>query len=562
MKTQLKYITAFVTLLFCARISAQALPDAIRLLDGEQYEKAKGLLKQLIASEPTNGDNFYYFGDLLLKTDDPDSAKIIFQKGLNINGTNPLVHVGMARYYFATGNSAEGEKELSANAKSLLSTQSGSKGTITPQRQAVIYLAIAETEIMSSSPNYDDAINMTNMAEKQDPKNPNVFLIRGDVLYKKDPVNGTPAITEYLKAVKLDPKSCKGNLRIGNIYANGKNMAAAIGYYNIALKTDSTFAPAWRFKGEAEYMQTKFDSASYCYNHYLKLNNDCYSRYRYCAFLYKSGDYDNAITQGGQVLSCDSSITVVYRILGRCYLEKKVAEPQKAIDMFNLFFVKQKVYGKPPILADDYLNLGKAYSKMNKDSLAIVNYLKGTSIDTGRNDIYFDVATSYYKMKKYDMAATYYKKKIDSNPAQATISDWTAYGRALYVQKDFVHADSAFIKTTQLDPKNPVGWLYRGKANASLDPEFKSDSARVFYERYWDLAIVDKDKNKKDLVTAGKYLAGYHLVKKNYACSKAYFQFVYDLDPTQTDVKKELDTEKLFVGITAADLGTCKMPSK
>src|ERR1041385_6498356 len=134
MKTQLKYITALITLTFCVRISAQTLPDAIRLLDGEQYEKAKAMLKQLIASEPTNGDNFYYLGDLLLKTDDPDSAKIIFQKGIDINATNPLVHVGMAKYLFATGNSVAGEKELSANAKSLLSTQSGSKGTITPQR--------------------------------------------------------------------------------------------------------------------------------------------------------------------------------------------------------------------------------------------------------------------------------------------------------------------------------------------------------------------------------------------------------------------------------------------
>jgi tetratricopeptide (TPR) repeat protein len=559
MKTQLKYITAFFALLICAGASAQTLTDAIRLLDNEQYEKAKIVFKQLVAKDGLNGDNFYYFGDLLLKTDDPDSAKVLFKNGVDINATNPMVHVGMARYYYYIGNSTEGQKEI-VNAKALLQTLGGKKGAnMDGPRQAIIYLAIAETEIMAATPNYDDAVNMTNMAEKQDPKNPNVFLIRGDVLYKKDPVNGTPAITSYLQAAKLDPHSCKANLRIGTIYFNGKNMPAAIGYFNIALKTDSTFAPAWRCKGEAEYMQQKFDSASYCYNHYLKLNNDCYSRYRYCAFLYKGNDYDNAITQGNLVLACDSSITVVYRILGRCYLEKKVPEPQRAVDMFNLFFVKQKIYGKPPILPDDYINLGKAYSKLNKDSLSIASYLKGMSLDSSRIDIYFEIGTSYYKLKKYDMAAAFYKKKIDRDPAHANISDWTAYGRSLLVQKDYVHADSAFKRVTVLDPKNTVGWLYRAKANAFIDPEFKSDSTRFFYEHFFDLAIVDKDKNKKDLVAAAKYLAGYHLVKKNYACSKAYFQFAYDLDPTQTDVKKELDTEKLFVGVTAADLGTCKL---
>ncbi len=562
MKTHLKLATAFFACLICAGASAQTLPDAIRLTDNEQYEKAKTEFRQLITKEPTNGDNFFYFGDLMLKTGDADSAKALFQKGVDINPMDPLTHVGMARYLFATGNAAGGEKEI-AQAKALVQTQAGKKDmNMDAKRQTQIDLAIAETEIMSPTPNFDDAVNMTNQAEKLDPKNANVFLIRGDVLYKKDPVNGTPAITCFLQASRLDPHSCKANVRIGTIYANGKNMPSAIGYFNVALKTDSTFAPAWRMKGEAEYQIGKFDSAAFCSANYLRLNDDPEARYRQTIFLYEKGAYDDAITQGNIALSKDSANIIIYRILGRCYYDKKVPDPAMSIQSFNKLFAKQKIYGKPAILADDYVYRGRAESKAGQDSLAITDYNTAMKMDTSRHDIYFDVATSYYKMKKYDMAATYYKKKIDLDPAHANISDWNAYGRALYIQKDFTKADSAFKKVIQLDPKNPIGWLYRGKTNALLDPEYKSDSARVFYEHYFDLAIADKDKNKKDLVGAAIFLAGYHMVKKDFPCAKGYFQFALDLDPTNAsnaDVKKQMDTNKDLKAATAADIGTCKL---
>src|SRR5574340_99823 len=98
MKTQPKFASVIAALLIGAGAFAQTLQDAIRLTDNEQYPKAKTTFEQLTAKEPTNGDNFFYYGDLLLKSDDPEGAKAQFQKGIDINATNPLVHIGMARY--------------------------------------------------------------------------------------------------------------------------------------------------------------------------------------------------------------------------------------------------------------------------------------------------------------------------------------------------------------------------------------------------------------------------------------------------------------------------------
>ena len=199
---------------------------------------------------------------------------------------------------------------------------------------------------------------------------------------------------------------------------------------------------------------------------------------------------------------------------------------------------------------------------MNKqDSLAILDYEKALTLDTSRKDVYFDVATSYFIMKRYDKAAEFYQKKIDSAPERANIGDWIAVGRSLQAQKDYKGADEAYKKAIASDPAHPYGWLYHAKVNAIMDPKSEQDSTKIFYEKFYSLAISDKDTYKRDLVVAGKYLAGYYYIKNNMSCSKAWFQFVLDTDPTQTKVKEQLDTDPKIKAAPVVDLSTCAPPA-
>ena len=127
MKTHIKTVTAFFAILISANAFAQTLAQAKKYTDNEQYEKARGVFKLLIAKEPTNGDNYFYFGDLMLKMENLDSAKVLFQKGVDINATNALTHVGLARYYMYTGDAVKGQQEI-AYAKNLVLVQAGKKG--------------------------------------------------------------------------------------------------------------------------------------------------------------------------------------------------------------------------------------------------------------------------------------------------------------------------------------------------------------------------------------------------------------------------------------------------
>ena len=80
----MKRITLIILLL--ASIShfseGQTLEDAKKLTENEQYDAASSIYKLLISREPSGGDNYYYYGDNLLLSENVDSAKIVFNKGL------------------------------------------------------------------------------------------------------------------------------------------------------------------------------------------------------------------------------------------------------------------------------------------------------------------------------------------------------------------------------------------------------------------------------------------------------------------------------------------------
>ena len=88
-------------------LSAQTLDDARKLTENEQYESATEAYKSLISREPSNGLNYYYFGENLLLSENPDSASLIFKKGREQDPTNQLLKIGEAKVLLNSVSLAE-----------------------------------------------------------------------------------------------------------------------------------------------------------------------------------------------------------------------------------------------------------------------------------------------------------------------------------------------------------------------------------------------------------------------------------------------------------------------
>lgn len=551
MKTLLK--TA-VLLLAAGHVQAQTLQDALKLTDNERYSMATAAYKKLVQAEPNNGDYYFWYGENYIKSGYNDSALVIFKQGDALNASNPLAKVGMGRYYAYTGKNTEATKYFQ-EAKMLMQTQAKS---IPASKQAVIYLQIAEAWVNGPTKNLDEANNLLAAAEKLDAKNADVHMLRGDV-FANDVMNGSKAIASYKKAKEINPKLCQADYRIGILWINAKNLLLAIEAFDQAIACDPTYAPAYRGKAEALYRQKNYKGGVENYEKYLNLNaGDPDALGRYGTFLYLIGEYEKAIEMISNSQQRDSSVVVLYRVLNWCQFE--TGKYDLALVNNDKFLAKAKAKGRPAVISDDYEYRGKIYSKLKKDSLGIIELNKAYEMDSTRKELLSSMGVMSFTAKKYGDAVNYILRKKNSG-AKMTSNDYNYLGRGYYGLSNYVAADSAFMKVTELNPTLVLGYVWRGKCNVQMDQNNKEGKARPYHEKVVELASADKVKYKKDLVEAYGNLALFHYnsATPNLGCAKAYANAVIELDPENAGAKQILGFENVKKA-TAADLTTCVLP--
>lgn len=524
MKNTFFSITIFLTSI---SIHAQNLKQAIDLTSSEQFEEAYKVFKQLLSTNPKNGENYYFCGENFFAQGIEDSAQYYFAKGVEIDPLQPLNFVGLGKIDWYRNNATKAklnfDKAIGMNATTKI---------VKVQKE------IAKCYINANMKDLPAASTLLDNAAKIDPKNTETPLLFGDLFLEMG--DGSKAIEQYKKAQSADPKSCLATLRIGQLYARSKNYPLAIEFYNNALAIDSSFAPSYRELAEIYYKAGQIERAKARYKKFLELSsNNLEARRRYASFLYLNKNYDDAIIQLLQVRNTDSTINVVNRLLAFSYFENgKFAE---AITYSNRFFERQLVE-KNKILPDDFSYKGKILSKLGKDSLAVLSLIAAVEMDTTKTELYGDLAAAYTKMKKFPDAIKYYELKQNSKKGLSS-SDYYALGKCYFFTKSYEKADTCFGTFIGLNSKIPNGFLWRAKTKTNFDPDSKQGLAKPFYEKYIE-RVTDKEKEKKDLIEAYSYLGYYYFLTKENDNSKANWLKVKELDPNNEKAAKALSNIK------------------
>jgi tetratricopeptide (TPR) repeat protein len=555
-----KLIFTFCLLSSTLLSQAQSLQEAITKTDNERFAAAAADFRSLLNKDPNKGDYYFYYGENFFKNDNADSALIMYKKGTEVQPTNPLNYAGVGKVQLMQGNDKEGNASL-FKAKTL-----GNKN-------ATAYMKIAEAYLVAPNPykNLTEASKLLADAIKWEPKNPEAHLLLGDVLLEQNPTEGSAAIKEYNEAMKLNPKSPKGLLRIGKLYERGRNYTTALDYYKQAEAIDPNFAPAYREKAEIwNKAQGGQQKAVEAIKKYLELNNNSLeARKRYADFLFKAKQYPEAITELQDILAKDPK-DYRWRLLGYAYDEvdpKTDKEaPAKGLDAINKFF---EVTGGQNFnyIPDDYRHQGSLLAKTGKDSLGAAAILKAISLDSVKNcELYAEVAKVYMKAKKYDRATYYYEKKAACpNTKGLNGQENFELGRAYFnlaaarineanrtkdvkekAKKEaeamplFVNADSAFSRLTQQSPAFAAGYFWRGKANINIDPRNEQFLAKPHFEKA--LSMVKPEEralptNKDNVILACEYLGYYYVKTKDNARAKEYWNIVKELDPNNEKAK-------------------------
>ncbi|ADB41068.1 tetratricopeptide repeat protein [Spirosoma linguale] len=543
---------------------AQDVQSALKDVEAERYNKAGQTLTQLATSSPT-ADNQFYLGYYYLRSGQLDKAKATFEKGAAADAKNYLNNIGLAGVAMAKGDGA--------TAKGLIDNAVAQ----TKSKNQDVLIRGAEMYTLSDQPKQNDpaaALSLLTVADEKDKKNENaeIEMLMGDAYFLKN--DGGNAITKYENALAINPNLAEANYKIGRLYLRGKNYQKAQDFFKLAIQNDAEFAPTYRAYADALANSRAYKAAASNYELYVQKSGTTdpemlldVARYKFLA-----QDYQGAIAYLDQ-LKGKINNPIIDRMYGWAY--SALGKNNESVESLNRFIstAPQKV------MADDYKYLGRAYAQIGtpeSDSLSIVNLEKAAPMDTTEN-LYREIGERYYKTKRYDKAASYYKKTIstDKKPqnndflwlglsnyqyaprvgrdSSATPMD-TAQIRQVK-QQYYLAADSAFAQMAsriEADGKKyPLAYYYRAGANYYAYPkeqEKAADLAGPLYEKFIEQATTpdatDKTDYKRYLITAYKALAGFALLKKDDAKAKEYFDKVLAIDPNDESVKKALEGPK------------------
>ncbi|MFV0471915.1 MAG: tetratricopeptide repeat protein [Paludibacteraceae bacterium] len=496
----------FILLLGLVSVSFAGNKLATDYYDADDYEMAK----LYFLSGNMDAMDCYYLGQIYLKTNKKDSAQYYYNKGLQIDPANLYNSVGIA----TINNDAKALKAISKNKEY--------------KKDINMQLAIAEAFAINNQT--ADADSYVAKAKKIDKKNPLSYIFEGKQLETKKMVN--EAASKLENAIYFDPNFKLAYLKLGQVYENVRTQVA-MEYLNKAISLDPNYAAALNTLGNLATRQGFYPEALEAYNKYLNVITPTSKDYEtYAKILYFNKKYDQTLN----AISKAPNNFVMNRL--KMYCENELGNKASAMAIAANFFKTTKTTDCIP---QDYTTYAKLLSDDKNFTEAAVYYEKAYQLDTTKIDILKDVAKSYESGKNYQKSAEYFKK-LTTIP-NASLSDVFTLGRTYYIAGNdtvnskelrFIYlneADSTFNVLCEKLADNYMGYFWRARTNAALDPETSKGLAKPYYEKAVELLLPQKDDYKNELMEAYRYLGYYNYLKNDVEQAKTYFNKVLEINP-------------------------------
>jgi len=594
------FLTVALAMLVISKNQAQDLNSALLLTKSEQYDNAGEMLQQLIQNEPSNSKYYFYLGEneLLEYFSDTisnsftlaiNSAKETYQKGVEANPNDPLNYVGLAKVAYYSGDNITAE-EMRAKARSFLLPYKKIKRINPPADVYAFTLAkIAESFIKDRKVDTAVALPFIREAVKIDPKNPEIFLIAGDIYILAN--DGSNAIKNYNLAQFADPTSPTAAMKIGSIYVRGKSLNPAIDYFEEAIGLDPNYAPAYRELGQVYWMAQRLEQSKANYKKYLELSTgNIPAQTRYVSSLFYAGDYDEVIKEIEEILAVDDSRSFLNRLAGYSYFEMKNPDYDKALSYMEKLF---NTVSKERILWKDHHYMARILMKKNQNYLKMADelnslqkqldkensrYLSASSankpkikpaldelttkvaeqkaavenaskeIDRGFSEyekvlemkpqdkaVLSEMAINYYNYKIYNKAAKTWSRMI--TPGEEKIEEYMQIGRTYYIGENYRAADSTFSIVIQKWPEEVQAYVWIARTYSKMDPDYNRGLAKPKFEKVIEMAKSDSVKHESEMADAMQYLGYYHMLKENFTTSKNYYNRLINLNPDNKENK-------------------------
>jgi Tfp pilus assembly protein PilF len=506
------FISLYVGMLFGSAAFAQNF--GVDYFLTEQFDKAKEIFESNMDENPA--ESSYYLGEIAYAQGDTAQARAYYEKGLAANPEYALNKVGLARFIL------KADQKAGARALTDISKEKANK------KNVEVLVAIAKVYYDGGAiALYEKAVSN---AEKANKTSPLVPILRGDILKNKDDMGG--AAGEYEQAINLDEKYVLSYIKAAQIYAD-INPNFAIERLNIVLEIDSTYPLTSRYLARAYYNIGHYSTAIDIHEKSFNINTSGIGELTdYAAALFFSQRYDEATTLIDKGLQKDSLNFVLNRL--RMYSALEMQDYTTGLALAEKFF--SLPLKKDKYIPRDYATYGDILSFNKLPDKASEQYAKAIEMTTEKLELYKKIGEQLNKAGYPGLGAEYYNMFLEAMDGEADTKDYYTMGTYLYraataIVRDatvdsisaaqkaseyLVKADTTFGIITARIPDNTLGFLYRARVNASLDPETSKGAAKPHYEALLNLIMTKENPTKtyrKELLEIYQYLSYYYYLQ-------------------------------------------------
>ena len=518
---------ALITMSFSAY--SQEIDLAKKAIDAEQFEKAKTILK----SKQDNGKAFFLLGNIYLKQEQQDSAKIAYQKGLTLKDSPEFNYIGLGQIELDNGNGAAAQFNFDQATKDL------------KKKDIEQFVYIGKAFTASDKPDFKKAIAIISKAKLVNPNDAEMLMALGDAFYMDK--NQNEAYKSYSNAFDADPKLIRAKLQLGVLLKEAKAYAEAKKAFDGVLAIDPNFGPAHRELAENYYRWGNADKAKYqeyiekalaSYEKYMTLTDySLTSRMRHADFLIIAKDYKALEKEALEMKKIDNVNPRILRYLG--YSSYENGNTDAAITALTEFTSKptNKIIGR------DYLYLGLAQIKIaipeavgevkpvvNQAMFtkAVANLRKAVDMDKPMANDLNDIGKKYFDLKLYKEAAAIYEVATSNPNSKNFLYDNFFLGYALYfdnADKDaktinveaLQKADKAFENVIIASPTTQEAHIYRARVNALIpnNPAAQDQMAKS-YEEFVSVVVTKGEAEVAKAGNSAKFIEAYQVLAKYY----------------------------------------------
>jgi Tfp pilus assembly protein PilF len=521
--------------------NAQDIDAAKKTIDAEQFEKAKSMLKTIIATKPTNGEAPFLLGKIYLSQNYTDSAKVVFQKGLTTKEFAHYNNIGLGQIELDNNNA------IGAKADFDLATKGISKKSLQE------YVYIAQAYMNADKPDYKSAIAILEKAKLVNYQDPQVLLALGDAYFGDQ--NQNDSYKSYRDAFTADATLIRAKVKLGVLLKGARAFDKAVESYNGVIATSPNYGPVYRELAETYYLWANNSAANYTdytkksldfYEKYMSLTDySLISRMRHADFLILAKDYVALEAEANKMKEIGGVNPRIMRYLGyAAYQNGNTDAAISALENFTSNPATKKI-------ARDFFVLGQA--KMKKasgtDGKIADEALFASSVETIKSAVAQEPTIAYeineigsvlFKQKSYSQAASVFEIATANPESKNYTMDNFYLGYSIYYGYDKTKpdvakldkAEVAFNNVITAAPSTQDAYLFKARINGMLE---KDDVMAKSYQDYMDQVTLkgaeEVTKNKSKFIEAYNQIGAFY-ANTDKVKAKETWNKTLELDPT------------------------------